>query len=82
MRRFAHFLICLLVAGSLSAQTRTARRPLEPPPPPEPYNQLDSSQTLFYVLAAVNAAGYDEQANSSTNSPLRGRALRLIISPL
>ena len=73
MRRFAHFLICLLVAGSLSAQTRTARRPLEPPPPPEPYNQLDSSQTLFYVLAAVNAAGYDEQANSSTNSPLRGR---------
>ena len=74
MRHFAHLLsICLLVAGSVSAQTRPARRPLEPPPPPEPYNQLDSSETLFYVLAAVNAAGYDEQANSSTNNPLRAR---------
>jgi hypothetical protein len=28
---------------------------------------------LFYVLAAVNAAGYDEQADSSTNNPLRAR---------
>jgi tetratricopeptide (TPR) repeat protein len=46
---------------------------LEPPPPPEPYNQLDSNQTLFFVLAAINAAGYDEQANSSTNNPLRAR---------
>jgi hypothetical protein len=78
LRRFAHFLsICLLLAGALSAQTRgnqrPAQRPLEPPPPPEPYNQLDSNQTLFFVLAAINAAGYDEQANSSTNNPLRAR---------
>ena len=47
--------------------------PREAPPPPEPYNQLDSSETLFYVLAAINAAGYDEQADSSTNNPLRAR---------
>ena len=78
MRRFAHFLlIWLLTAAVASPQKRPARAdtppPREAPPPPEPYNQLDSSETLFYVLAAINAAGYDEQADSSTNSPLRAR---------
>ena len=78
MRRFAHFLlIWLLTAAVASPQKRPARSdtppPREAPPPPEPYNQLDSSETLFYVLAAINAAGYDEQADSSTNSPLRAR---------
>lgn len=72
MRRFAHFLsIGLLTAAAAWAQTRTLQRPV--PPPPEPYNQLDSNETLFYVLAAINAAGYDEQADSSTNNPLRAR---------
>jgi len=72
LRRFAHFLsICLLTASAVWPQTRTLQRP--EPPPPEPYNQLDSSETLFYVLAAINAAGYDEQADSSTNNPLRAR---------
>ena len=78
MRRFAHFLLIgLLTAAVASPQGRPARSdtppPREAPPPPEPYNQLDSSETLFYVLAAINAAGYDEQANSSTNNPLRAR---------
>jgi len=78
LRRFAHFLLIgLLTAGVASPQKRPARSdtppPREAPPPPEPYNQLDSSETLFYVLAAINAAGYDEQADSPTNSPLRGR---------
>jgi hypothetical protein len=78
LRRFAHFLlIWLLTAAVASPQKRPARSdtppPREAPPPPEPYNQLDSSETLFYVLAAINAAGYDEQADSSTNSPLRAR---------
>jgi tetratricopeptide (TPR) repeat protein len=73
LRRFAHFLsIWLLTAAIASPQSqRFPQR--EAPPPPEPYNQLDSSETLFYVLAAINAAGYDEQADSSTNSPLRAR---------
>ena len=70
MGRFAQFLsIGLLTAAIAWPQTH----PREVPPPPEPYNQLDSNETLFYVLAAINAAGYDEQADSSTNSPLRGR---------
>lgn len=33
--------------------------------------QLDCSPTLFAVLAAINAAGYDEGIDSPTNSPLR-----------
>ena len=79
MRRFAYFLlIWLLTAAVASPQRRPAQRDTPPPqreapPPPEPYNQLDSSETLFYVLAAINAAGYDEQADSSTNNPLRAR---------
>jgi len=78
LRRFAHFLLIgLLAAPVASPQKRPARSdtppPREAPPPPEPYNQLDSNETLFYVLAAINAAGYDEQADSSTNNPLRAR---------
>jgi len=88
LRRFAHFLsIWLLTAAVGWPQASTSRqtsqkskakaeqqqKPLEQPPPPEPYNQIDSNETLFYVLAAINAAGYDEQADSSTNNPLRAR---------
>lgn len=76
MRRFAHFLsIWLLTAAIAWPQTRSPQPTYQrqAPPPPEPYNQIDSSETLFYVLAAINAAGYDEQADSSTNNPLRAR---------
>jgi len=78
LRRFAPvFSILLLTAAVASPQRRPAQRDTAPareaPPPPEPYNQLDSNETLFYVLAAINAAGYDEQADSSTNNPLRAR---------
>jgi len=34
-------------------------------------NQLDGSQTLFTVLAAINAAGYDANLDSNANSPVR-----------
>jgi tetratricopeptide (TPR) repeat protein len=80
LRRFAHFvsisLLALLLTGAAAwPQTRPAQGTFqrEAAPPPEPYNQLDSNETLFYVLAAINAAGYDEQADSSTNNPLRAR---------
>jgi tetratricopeptide (TPR) repeat protein len=33
--------------------------------------QLDASETLFDVLAAANAAGYDADLNLPTNSPVR-----------
>ena len=38
---------------------------------PQPQGQLDASPALFGVLAAINAAGYDEELNSPTNHPLR-----------
>ena len=34
-------------------------------------NQLDADKTLFTVMAALNAAGYDAGANSSAAHPLR-----------
>jgi tetratricopeptide (TPR) repeat protein len=36
-----------------------------------PATQLDSNRTLFVVLAAANAAGYDAGIDSPTNNPLR-----------
>ncbi len=40
-------------------------------PADEPQGQLDGSRTLFSVLAAINAAGYDADLASPANSPLR-----------
>jgi tetratricopeptide (TPR) repeat protein len=34
-------------------------------------SQLDGSETLFTVLAAINAAGYDANLDSNANSPVR-----------
>ncbi len=38
----------------------------------EQHGQLDGSETLFTVLAAINAGGYDADLASPANSPLRG----------
>jgi tetratricopeptide (TPR) repeat protein len=38
---------------------------------PKPENQLDSNEALFTVLAAINAAGYDAEIDSPSNSPER-----------
>jgi len=35
--------------------------------------QLDASENLFYVLAAINAAGYDEGIKLPDNNPLRAK---------
>jgi hypothetical protein len=37
----------------------------------EQHGQLDASQTLFAVFAAINAAGYDTDLASAANNPLR-----------
>jgi len=37
----------------------------------QPTGQLDANQTLFAVLAAANAAGYDAGVDSPSSSPLR-----------
>ena len=41
------------------------------PPADPPQGQLDGSKSLFAVLAAINAAGYDAELNSPSNHPLR-----------
>ncbi len=38
-----------------------------------PAGQLDSSASLFSVLAAINSAGYDDGLHSPNSSPLRGQ---------
>src|ERR1700728_580248 len=40
---------------------------------PSQEGQLDGSKTLFTVLAAINAAGYDANLDSNANSPVRKR---------
>jgi tetratricopeptide (TPR) repeat protein len=64
----------LLAAGPGSAQA------LQNPAPAVPggrlqgrstENQLDADETLFTVMAAINAAGYDAGANSASAHPLR-----------
>ena len=40
--------------------------------------QLDGSQTLFTVLAAINAAGYDANLDSNANSPVRNEVREAI----
>ncbi|HYL35258.1 MAG TPA: tetratricopeptide repeat protein [Bryobacteraceae bacterium] len=39
--------------------------------PRPPQGQLDSSEPLFTVLAALNATGYDADLDSTANSPVR-----------
>jgi TolA-binding protein len=38
--------------------------------------QLDASQSLFTVLAAINAAGYDAEIDSPANDPMRAAVRR------
>ena len=79
LRRIAAVLLLTLVA---SDGARGQKRPQTRPGPvprqtleesPDKLKPLDASPTLFYVLAAINAAGYDDQIGSPTNSPLRKR---------
>src|SRR5882724_9836661 len=50
-------------AISAVALAQTPSRPAD--------NQLDGSPTLFTVLAAINAAGYDADLDSTANFPIR-----------
>ena len=41
--------------------------------PSSAQGQLDGSASLFTVMAAINAAGYDADLDSTANSPLRNQ---------
>ncbi len=63
----------LVTAIVLSALLAVA----QPQVPTEP-GQLDGSETLFTVLAAINAAGYDADLESTANSPARKRVREML----
>ncbi len=66
--RLLTFLLLTVFAGNgiAQAQTRIQRATNN-----EQYAPLDGNPTLFAVLAAINAAGYDTEIDSPTNNPLR-----------
>lgn len=73
--------LCLLLATPALPQTaaRPANQPSQPSQkktfhsrPSDPnHGQLDSNETLFTVLAAINAGGYDVEIDNPENSPAR-----------
>ena len=58
-------------AAPQSNQQPASPQPASPQPNKDGLGQLDCSPTIFAVLAAINAAGYDEGLDSPSNSPLR-----------
>jgi tetratricopeptide (TPR) repeat protein len=67
------FLATSAVFGAAAGQERpeAGARPAE-------RQQLDASPALFTVMAAINAAGYDADLESPSNSPLRREVRRAI----
>lgn len=61
--------VCPLIASSLAFAA---------PPPAIEHGQLDADPALFTVLAAINAAGYDADLNSTLNNPLRAKVREYI----
>lgn len=60
--------VLALVVSTVLAQTQPGQ------------GQLDGSETLFTVLAAINASGYDADLDSPSNSPIRAKLRETIAS--
>src|SRR5579864_6243136 len=65
LRRFTVPVALAAVAACAFAQQQ------QPPAGAPGGNQLDANEALFTVMVALNAAGYNADADSPTNSPLR-----------
>jgi tetratricopeptide (TPR) repeat protein len=65
-----------LIRGFLAVLLLTTWLALAAPQTAPEQGQLDASQTLFTVMAAINAAGYDADLQSPSNSPLRALVRR------
>ncbi len=76
--------LTVLLSAALPAQPQPQTRvPSQPqaqqqPQQPPQEDQLDGSEALFTVLAAINAAGYDTNLDSNANSPVRKRVREAI----
>ncbi|HTS78641.1 MAG TPA: hypothetical protein VMG40_20690, partial [Bryobacteraceae bacterium] len=66
MRATFLILFCLLAAVPAWPQAHPRAQA-----PGATHGQLDSSETLFTVMAAINAAGYDAEIDNPANSPVR-----------
>lgn len=67
------FFVLALVCAAVSAQTpppAQAPKPAAPAPRPS-MSQIDASESMFTVLAAIHAAGFDADTASAANHPLR-----------
>ncbi len=74
----AIFLVVSTFDGAATGQAQPqARQPHQEPKPVE-LGQLDASQAIFTVMAAINAAGYDAEVDSPSNSPLRDAMRRWV----
>jgi tetratricopeptide (TPR) repeat protein len=77
LRRFtALFPLAMLLAMPLLPQQAQQARPQQPGQVPARQvqagqGQLDANPTIFAVMVALNASGFDSDKDSSTNSPLR-----------
>ncbi len=67
-----------LIRGFLSVVLLASSSLFAAPQAPLEQGQLDASQTLFTVMAAINAAGYDAEIESPSNSPVRDMVRRTI----
>ncbi len=73
-------LTVLLSVALLRAQPQAPPKAKAQTTLPAIQNQLDGSEALFTVLAAINAAGYDANLDSNANSPLRKRVREALAS--
>jgi tetratricopeptide (TPR) repeat protein len=63
--------LILVILTAFATCAQTPDKPFAKRTPPQ--GQLDSSEALFTVMAAINAAGFDQGANSPSNSELRAQ---------
>src|ERR1700741_4954327 len=68
-------MVAVLAAAGAQAQSRAPKGPIRPltaSRADEPkYGQLDSSEELFAVMAAINAGGFNAEIDSTLNHALR-----------
>jgi tetratricopeptide (TPR) repeat protein len=65
------YLGCAVIAALIATSPAIPQSPPSQVIHPQPTGQLDANPTLFALLAAANAAGYDAGINSPTNNPVR-----------
>ncbi len=63
--------LCLLVSTAALAQVQPRFESTPSAPSAQSHGALDSNETLFTVLAAVNVGGYDAEIENPSGSPVR-----------